>query len=223
MDFKQLFFCCITVSLVALISSCDQCTDEEYGTLLNLQLPIDVGDSRDTFQLGDTLWIKMDMSKDVFVQNADKTIRLDDFQFFLNFFLAEISTDQELFLSESTIVERVGRLENQAFQTSINYPMILEETPSSYRLEVGILLEHTGLFYAAISDCIRCLERYVHPALFYCSDRRRTQDYFFQNINTSLQNFENVFLQTNVDYLIELTEYEEFRDAGCIAFWVVER
>ncbi|MEM8585586.1 MAG: hypothetical protein AAGF87_15010 [Bacteroidota bacterium] len=175
----------VLLAVINFGSGCNRCQDEDYGGWLNLEIPVEVGADQDTFFLGDTLWIKMDMSKDVFVQNADRTIRLDDFQFFLNFFLAEISTDQELYLSESTIVERVGRLENQAFQTSINYPMILEETPSSYRLEVGILLEHTGLFYAAISDCIRCLERYVHPALFYCSNRRRTQDYFFQNIHTS--------------------------------------
>ena len=78
------------------------------------------------------------------------------------------------------------------------------------------------MFYAVITNCKACIDRYTHPSLIYCNDRKRIHEYFILNQNTSEQNFNDVFLQSNVDYLAELTEYEEFRDVGGIAFWVVE-
>lgn len=69
--------------------SCEECKSDEYGEILELDIPITTFPAKDTFLFGDTLAIQANFNKEVELYNKAGTIRLDSFKFFALFGVSE--------------------------------------------------------------------------------------------------------------------------------------
>lgn len=58
-------------------------------------------------------------------------------------------------------------------------------------------------------------------ALYICENNRRDRiEVYFQNDNTSIENYNEIFLKTNVDYLLESVDFDSFQKGGGIGIIV---
>jgi hypothetical protein len=211
----------VIAALVICIMGC-YCENDIYGGHLELEVPIDTYPAQDTFTVGDTLWIEADFIKYVKVRNnAVNSIYLDQFQFFTDFFISEISDTIEKFEIDIELIEITGTIEKLYLPTAIVYPMNYVEDENNYRFKAGIVLNEKGLFYAGFSTSNLLYEFYNHPAVFLCkSNRRYRVDVYYTNHSTSIDVYSSLFLTTGVDYLNELVDFERYSNTGTVAFYV---
>ncbi|WP_425420642.1 hypothetical protein [Phaeodactylibacter xiamenensis] len=210
------------VGATLFLASCG-CRQDSFGEQLELVIPIEVKPEQDSFRLGDTLWISADFSKNVEVRGQEKKIYLENFNFFASLVVSEISDTVERYIPNPTFVVRKGELEVLPLQTAISYPMYFVETETAYQFEAGIVLKVPGLFHLGISSSESVLERYEHPAMYACKNDRRSQvQIYYQNSVTNEERYERLFLQTEVDYLLELVDFQRYSDYGGFTFIVTE-
>ena len=92
MAIKFLLFSALAFYIIAC-----ECTEDKFGEALELNVPINTYPNKDTFNIGDTLWVEADFSKDIDVRNNANSIHLDSFNFFTEMAISEISDTTELF------------------------------------------------------------------------------------------------------------------------------
>jgi len=214
------FFLCL-VSLIS-YGACGRCDEDMYGDHLELVIPMTTYPSQDTFHIGDTLWVEFSFDKNVALFNSDKTIRLDSFNFFSKFYIAEISdtiADYDVYM-DTFIVK--GKLEYLPLTYLTLYPITYAETADQYQFKMGVVINEPGLYYIGMDTNPDLYEFYNHPALFTCEDNKRNRvDIYYQNSSTSQSSFDNIFKQTNVEYLRDLVGYEDYSRGGGIAIIVL--
>lgn len=222
MDSKKTLLILGLLSFVlATISTSCQCTPDKYGDRITLEIPLKIELNSDTLNGGDTVWISANFSKEVLEKRSEETILLDDFNFFTEIGIAEISDTLERFPSVS-VVERIGSVDELPLVTAIAYPIVYEESETKYKFEVGIIIPtQPGLYSIGLSSSNLLFEEYDHPAMFQCgNDRRSVVNVNYKNDFTTRENYENIYRNTRVDYLLELISFENFQSGGAVAFYV---
>ena len=204
------------------LTGCKECEGDIYGKELELVVPIETAPSSETIRVGDTLWITANFDKEVMLKDRPLSIRLDDFNFFTEIVVSEITDTSENFSVEIETIEDVGQISFLPLQTALTYPVFYEEREDAYHFRGGIVFNQEGLFFVRLNTQPLLYESYEHPAMYQCEDkRRRSVRVCYANASTSVENYENVFLQTNVDYLLELMDYERYASIGSFTLRVV--
>lgn len=209
------------VLVIYLFQSCGECKPDKYGEILQLVVPINTSPSQDTFGIGDTLSFESHFDKDIEIYNTSYTIKLDNFKFFGLFGISEITDTIENYnFNIDTIVEvgKIGYL--PLYDNVIAYPIEFFEDDSGYHLAFKVVLKTKGMFWIRIVSANFFYEEsnYDHPALYICESNRRDRiKVYFQNPNTSIENYNEVFLRTKVDYLLESVDYKSYQEGGGIS------
>jgi hypothetical protein len=203
--------------------ACCKCEEDSFGNQLELVIPLLSYPQKDTFKIGDTIWFDIDIDKQIEIFNTDQTILLQDFDFLTDFFVSEISDTIENYnVSIDTIVV-AGSMQKLVLQTAIVYPVKFIENDTSYRFKAGIVFHHPGLYWLGLSTSYLFFEHVDHPALYVCKNKRRERvDVYYQNNSTSKEVYDELFFSTNVEYLKELTSFEEYKNVGSITIVVEE-
>jgi len=218
MDFKVTAFIVLLFHLF--IIGCNNC-DDPYGQSMELEVSIDSSPSADTLRLGDTLWVSAEIDKNVEVRDANQTIYLEDFNFFTEMNLSEISTDVERYDLSFDIVEQIGEVEVLNLTTAITYPIIYEESANAYKLRFGIVFHEVGFYYLGFFSSSNLLESYSHPALLCNGEHRSNVDIQYSNSSSSEDNYRDLLLSTSIDYILN-SSYEEFEIIGMHSFVVID-
>lgn len=198
-----------------ILTGCKECESDIYGKELELLVPIETTTSSETMQIGDTLWVTANIDKDVMIKDRQLSIRLDSFNFFTQMIISEISDSTENFIVDFQVIEEVGEVDVLPLVTLLSYPLKYEEEENAYRFRAGVVFSDAGLYYIRFDTLPDLYERYEHPVMYRCENQRRTStNVFYANASTSVENYENIFLQTNVDYLLELMDYERYASIG---------
>jgi hypothetical protein len=220
MDTKFLLVSLFIIGVLTL-TGCKNCESDEYGAELELIVPIETTPLSETIRVGDTLWITADFDKEVMLKDRPLSIRLDDFNFFSEIGVSEITDTTENFSVDIETIEDVGQIGFLPLQTALTYPVFYQEREDSYHFRGGIVFNQEGLFFIRLNTQPLLYERYEHPAMYQCEDkRRRSVRISYANASTNVENYENLFLQTNVDYLLELMDYERYESIGSFALRV---
>ncbi len=216
---------CILVLLFPIyFQSCDECKPDKYGEVLELVVPITTSPSKDTFAIGDTLTIESYFDKDIEIYNASYTIKLDSFTFFGLFGISEVTDTIENYdFSMDTIVE-IGQVDYlPLYGNVIAYPINYFEDQTGYHLAFKVVLKARGMFWVRMVSANFFYEEsnYDHPALYICESNRRDRvELYFQNPNTSIENYNKVFRKTKVKYLLESVDFDSFQKGGGIGIIV---
>ncbi|MEQ8706326.1 MAG: hypothetical protein RIC19_20510 [Phaeodactylibacter sp.] len=219
MAFRMIAFCGL-LGLILFVSACG-CKEDEFGERMTLQVPVQTGPSKDTFQLGDTIWVEANFGKQVAVKDAASDIYLEDFDFFPQLSLSEISDTTEFFEAEVDFIEQIGQIETLPLATALVYPMQFLETDSAYQLRIGVVLKTEGLFCLTVYSSPWSFEGLNHPALFACGNNFRNYvNVHYLNSSTTKEQYEQLFLSTRVDYLFELISFEEYSSVAGHTFVV---
>lgn len=207
-------------TIAIIITGC-RCTPDIYGDNILLEVPIVIQLNADTLSSGDTIWISADFSKDVIEKKSGSPIFLDNFQFFTTIGISEISDTIERYPSIS-ITEQVGSVSQLMVPTAVAYPISYEESETKYEFKAGIIVpEQPGLYSIGLSSSNLLFEEYDHPAMFQCgNDHRSVVNVNYKNDFTTRENYENIYRNTRVDYLLELISFENFQAGGAVAFYV---
>ena len=221
MDIRYAF---IFIIIVQVFQSCGECKPDKYGEFLQLVVPVTTSPAQDTFSIGDTLTIVANFSKEIEVYNTDYTIYLDSFKFFTDFGISEISdTFENYAVNIDTIVEigQVGFV--PLHENVVAYPLKYQEDDEGYQLKFSIVLKSKGMFWVFFSCGFFYYEpgAYDHPALYVCDKNRRDRVIvFFKNNSTTPEAYQNIFLKTKVDYLLQSCDYERYSNLGSVSIIV---
>lgn len=220
MDIKTILFVLLATQL---FQSCGECKPDRYGEFLQLVMPVTTSPAKDTFAIGDTLTIEANFVKDIEIYNTTNTIKLDSFKFFTQFGVADITDTFENFnVLIDTIVE-VGQVGYLPLQGAIAYPINFLEDEGGYHLKFKVILKSKGMFWLFFSSAEFFYEEpnYDHPALYTCDNNRRDRVIvFFKNSNTTLKAYQDIFLKTKVDYLLQSWDFERYSNLGSISIIV---
>ena len=219
MDLKLSLF---LVLIGIFLASCE-CKGDKYGEILELEVPITTYPMKDTFNVGDTLWIEANFDKEIHLHNSSNTIRIDSFNFFTEFSIAEISDTTENYNVDFDTIVKIGRMEYLPLQTAVVYPIIFVEDVNHYRFKAGIIINTTGLFSMGFSTPSFLYQEppYDHPVIYKCNrNRRDILEVYYNNPSTTLDAYNKLFLSTKVEYLKELVDFDRYRNGGGITIVV---
>lgn len=215
----------VIIFLYVFLSACGKCDDDlnedMYGEHLELEIPFASYPNRDTFNIGDTFWIEITIPRNVGTYNSNKTILLDTFNFYTDFYISEISDSIVNYnINLDTLIVK-GSLSYLTLPTSIVYPITYSNNAESREFKAGVILHEPGLYYIGLNTDPLLFEYYDHPALIICGDNKRDRvDVYYTNSSSSLQNYENIFRQTKVQYLLDIVDFERFSKGGAVAIVV---
>jgi hypothetical protein len=217
-----------TLSSCILLVSCGKCDKDQYGETLWLSVPVDIAPKSSLMELGDSIWVEVDISKNVYEQNSGMTITLDSFNFFTEIFISRIDdTIQHFPITESDILEDIGELiVIQLVDNARTYRATYVFDQDRYTLKVGFVPSEPGIYAIAVVTQPYSFELYNHPAMFECTaslKRRRIDSRVFYPINNSdaIENHYDLFLETPLPYLAKIDE-EQYVLGGWYAFRVVD-
>ena len=208
---------------IVLAHGCIKDCMDLYGKTLRLEVPMTLYPLKDTFRFGDTLWIETNFSNNVLDRRSGQTILLDSFTFFTKGALSEISdTSEQFFGPELEFIKEKGEVDVLPLNVGIALPIQYAYNGDNYSFKAGIVLpDSTGLYWISFSSNREIIERYDHPALVTCDNNRRNDVLIlYKNEASTQENYEQVFLNTKVDYLQELISYERYQDAGAFSFYL---
>lgn len=221
MDTRTLIYLLI---IAQFCQSCDECKPDKYGEILELAVPVKTSPAQDTFRIGDTLTIESNFDKDIEIYNTSYTIKLDSFTFFGLFGISEVTDTIENYdFNIDTIVE-IGQVDYlPLYDNVIAYPVKYFEDQTGYHLAFKVVLKARGMFWVRMVSANFFYEEsnYDHPALYTCESNRRDRiELYFQNPNTSIENYNEVFRKTKVKYLLESVDFDSFQKGGGIGIIV---
>lgn len=221
MVFRILSFLGILV-LILFFSDCG-CREDEFGEQMIIEVPVSTYPDQDTFQVGDTLWVECLFPKVFSVKDANGKIVLEDFEFRTSLGFSEVSDTIEQFDSELEVLERIGTVDILPLATALVYPIGIVEDTMHYRFKAGFVLSESGLYWFSFNTPRYLYEDYEHPAMYTCGKNRRSLvSFFHQNPVTSEKGYQRLVSETNVEYIPEVVELEEYQSLGSLTFWVLE-
>ncbi len=219
MDIKIIF-----ISFSIFLGSCGECKPDKYGEILELVVPIRTLPAKDTFEIGDTILIEANFSKEIQIYNTNNSIKLDSFIFFTQFVISEISDTVEKYKGIIDTIVEVGHVGYLPLQDDVvAYPVSYHEDDEGYHLVFRIILKTSGRFWVAFSSSSLFYDKpyYDHPALYVCNNNRRDRvEVFFENSSTTHEAYSSIFLKTKVDYLHQLVDFDRYEKAGSICIIV---
>lgn len=208
-------------SVFTIIFTGCRCEPDIYGDNILLEVPITIEVESDTLSGGDTIWIYADFNNQVLEKKSGSRIFLEDFKFFSKISFTEISDTIEYF-PLIPVIEVTGSIDSLSAVTARSYPITYIESDDNYKFRAGLVVPmEVGLYEVSVSTSNLLYESYDHPAMFQCgNDRRSVVNVSYKNENSTQENFENIFLNTRVPYLLELSTLENYQSGGSVAFYV---
>jgi hypothetical protein len=209
----------LLATLCVLFASSCECEEDEFGEVLRMEIPVDVGANRNSFQVGDTLWINADFPKEVDVVDHQNDIELIGYNFFSALSISEISdTDLRSYLTEDIILD-VGEV---TIDQLGDYNFTFVESDGRYSTRFGIVLSLPGKF--TTSSFTNAIEQrgYEHPSLYTCKDNKR-MNVFIDRVNqfSTQENFDDFNNWRGGDGSFVQT-FEGYRKRGKFTFQVFE-
>ncbi|PHI20961.1 hypothetical protein CEQ90_04550 [Lewinellaceae bacterium SD302] len=224
MDFKKHLFT-LTYLLVAisLESGCSECEPDRYGPNVTMILPVVTEISMDTLIVGDTISIQLTFPKEIKIKNNDQNILLENFNFFTELNISEISGLEEDFNLDIDIFEIIGEVDFLPLTTAAVYPITYLESENFYSFEADIVFNESGKYFLAMGTNVGNYEFYEHPFVYQCEDKRRVRiEIEYQSSETNEREFQDIFLTSPIEYLSTVYDYERFSSIGGRAFVVIE-
>lgn len=212
----------------ACLSACDKCNVDQFNDSLWLEIPVSLYPDSPTLSVGDTLWIEIDLDKNVNELSQNKTVRVDSFDFATEIQISRIDDSVEHYpITDQQLVEVLGTVDILPFSSgSVTYFARFDERAERYLFKVGIILPEPGIYSCPISTLSKTMvDFYDHPLLYKCDRRKRTDLRFEYVVNGGISLEErhyDIFLETGVDYLLEIVDEERYMAGGWYAFRVVE-
>ncbi|MFK8164226.1 MAG: hypothetical protein AB8H12_17405 [Lewinella sp.] len=202
------------------VSGC-RCKPDVYGDNILLEVPLCIGVSSDTINAGDTIWISAEFDKQVLELKSGQEILLDNFNFFTELGISEISDTIQEIIAVSTFSD-IGFIEELPLITAISYPITYEETEDQYLFKGGMIAPNEiGLYVISPFSANILFEGYNHPALLICgNDRRSIVNVSYKNKYSTRENYENTYINTQVPFLLERATFEDYQSAGAVSFYV---
>ncbi len=211
----------ILLSLIALAFSSCPCQEDEFGETLRIEVPIDIGKEDSVFLVGDTLWLESNFTSDVPVVGSSGLIRLNNFEFFTSFYIADMQTTAFTFYVTPDFFLEEGSMELN--QLGDGYDIFFKENENKYKFKAGVVLRTPGVFVAtAFTDDAR-QRGYDHPALYTCKDNRRT-NLFIDRVNkySTLENMNYYNEQRIVVDQGVPQVFDDYRRTASFTFQVLE-
>jgi hypothetical protein len=209
----------LLATLCVLFASSCECEEDEFGEVLRMEIPVNVGANRNSFQVGDTLWINADFPKEVDVVDHQNDIELIGYNFFSTLSISEISgTDLRPYWTNDLIVE-TGEVIIDEFG---DYNFTFVESDDRYSVRFGVVLSILGKFSATSFTNAVEQRGYEHPSLYTCKDNRR-MNVFIDRINqfSNQENFEDFNNWRGGDGSFIQT-FEGYSRSAMFAFQVIE-
>lgn len=202
----------------------NQCEPDQYGSNVILRVPVEIELPRDTLIVGDTIRVSAFFDKNIEVEGSLTPTFLEGFNFFSDIIISEISDTVENFDLDVEVIPITGEIVRLPLTTAVAYPAIFVEDNEGYSFEAKFVINECGTFNMGwTSDLAFLFEDYEHPFMYQCDDRRRSSfDIYYDNPFTTIEEFDNIVLTTQVDYLLELATLEGHQQCGCRAFIVRE-
>lgn len=203
--------------------SCGNCEKDEFGNRLELIVPINTWPNKDTFNIGDTLWVETMFDKNIQVKNSNSRIKLDSFNFFSELIISEVSDTFENYNVNIDTVLKIGGVDYLPLATLSVYSITFYEDKNTYSFLAGLSFHDPGLYLISFNTDSGLFEypNYDHPALYTCENKRRDQVIIrYLNKSTSLENYTTHFKKSKVEYLLQLVDFEEYKDQGAITIIV---
>ena len=200
------------------------CISDEYGDNITFIVPVRTLPAIDTFRIGDTLTLHVDLDKNVTLEGHSETYYLENFNFFTELTVSEISDSIEKFNRPFGIFTSIGTLDTNSFSGNILVYLIeFQEFENDYQFHGGLICREAGLFSVNIASRASLLQAQDHPAVKKCKNTRRDNPLvIFPNSSTSINRYNELFLKTKVPYLLELIDFERYSRLGSHTFVVVE-
>ena len=219
MGIKYIYYCFFATLLITVVTTC-ACEEDEFGEVLRMEIPVNTGSERNTYRVGDTLWVEANFPKTIEVVGNNNDIELIDYKFFSELNITEISEEELRFYSTPDIFVKSGAAElNQVGGYSYEF----DESENGYRVSFGIVLLLPGVFMSSSRTDSDELRGYSHPAHYVCGDNGR-MNVFVNRINrfTTMENFEyhNEWNRVVVENFVQT--FEGYRRGGAFTFRVVE-
>jgi hypothetical protein len=213
---NKLQFILIFTSIL-IISACDPACDHliEY----KFEIPITLTPAKDSFSIGDTIWIETQFSDYMLDQNSNMMYKLEDFNFFreIDFVQMDISP----FLDADTFFDIVidkGEANLLMINNSLSLIEIIDSYQNNlYEFRLGFIPKEVGLFAFIVSSSPNLgFEGKID--LNSCVNER--VEYIYNTNSGADNNFE--YISLSADPWLKTTTKEIFDSSGQYCFYVVE-
>jgi hypothetical protein len=211
----------ITISSLVLLTSCiseKKCKDTTGNGVLGFtfEIPYSLTPAKDTFKVGDTLWIESTFSNQMYNQDNDKTYSVIDFNFKLFCNILDLKTNPVLPLQSYKILNPDGSLDNSSANNGGDIIMNYVTSNGNYFWKRGIVLSQQGLFAYGLSTDLgfKKLQSQSPPQrITECDD-----EYIQLSIKRMNGNSNHYLLQDAADPNVKQWSAEQFK--GSFAFYV---
>jgi hypothetical protein len=221
----KIFYMKSLVSLLGVLlflSSCNplskKCKDVDGNGVVSFyfEIPYALTPSKDTFKVGDTLWIESAFSNQMYNQRNGKTYSVIDFDFKLFGNILNLNTNPVMPTQSYKILNADGSLDQSSLNSGGDIMMSYTTIQGNYVWKKGIVFLEQGLFaYGLSSDIsVRSLMGQSPPQhITECDD-----EYVSYSINRLNGNSNHYLLQYAADPYVKQWSAEQFK--GSFAFYV---
>lgn len=204
-------------AIVALISSCGRCekggrTDHWYD------LPVNITPSKDTFSIGDTIWIENSFNDVLLNKNYNKTYTIKDFDFKSNMVIKDLNTpkyatsykDPKLITIEGTTTgANIGTVDYQVLYIGYDY------ANNQYKYKVAFVVDKPGFYYLGFFSYRTGVNRDDIDITECPSENMKVT---YKTNNHGDNNYEMV--KNAVDPTFSVLSKEEFDENGGYCFYI---
>ena len=211
--------------LLLVAGALGSCCDDPYPGTATLIIPVETSTQADTLQAGEAYTVSINLPKEVSIRETDQEVRLDQFDFMMDYVISEISTPEERFDFEVTVDALIGEIQSLSLSGAgvKLYPLRLLELEDHYELSLAITVADPGTYLTTFSYNSDWLQSSGHEFTNYCDDAEgRGILYAYENNATSEQRFNELVVASPVEYLGEVYDFARYRDLGAYSFVVVE-
>lgn len=198
-------------SLFSLFNSgCKKITDCEDGLRTDylFDLPINISPAKDTFNVGDTIWIEQNFGHDLLNKHYNKYYKLENFAF-KNVWIVSDLVNPTVPYIPPTINDKIGSttISNTGRSLLINY----DYSDNTYQYKTAIKLEKKGLFHIGFFS-----QNNGDINLTKC--RNENVEFIFTTNGSTNNNFE--MLKSGNDPFAKNASLEDFNKEGGYCFHV---
>lgn len=214
---KHWFLLLSVIAAVGMLTSCGGGKCEQRGfTELEFDLPVKITPSRDTFRIGDTIWIENSFDDMLVNQNSNKSYRVQNFDFGTNLTITDLNSPPIAISYKNPIIITVEGTTTGTNIGTVDYQTIYVDydyTQNRYRYKAAFILDRSGFYLIAFSS---------HSSgrrdidITDCPDERITNTY---NTNDRVDN-NYMMIKNAVDPHYKNLPEEMFNDAGGYCFYV---
>jgi hypothetical protein len=112
-------------------------------------IPYSVNPSKDTFKVGDTIWVESSFSNQMYNQQNGKTYTLNHFDFKLSANLYNMNLNPLSPTPYCVLLNDNGTLDNTRTNFNDDFPVSYNFANGIYKWRKGFIITHTGLFLFA--------------------------------------------------------------------------